>query len=107
MLVEKINAAGGINGREIELIIKDSQGSPEKAIAFANQLIEEEKVFAIIGPTSSGTSLAIKDICEEGKTILMSCAAAEEISDPVAKYVFTTPQQDKYACQWVLKTCND
>jgi branched-chain amino acid transport system substrate-binding protein len=107
MLAEKINLAGGINGRKIELIIKDAQASPEKAIAFANQLIEEEKVLAIIGPTSSGTSLAIKEICEEGKTLLLSCAAAEAISEPVASFVFTTPQQDRYACELILKTMND
>ena len=107
MLVEGINNAGGINGVKIELIIKDSQANSEKAISFANQLIEEEKVFAIIGPTSSGTSLAIKEICEEGQTLLMSCAAAEEISNPVASHVFTTPQQDKYAVLAVLQTMKD
>jgi branched-chain amino acid transport system substrate-binding protein len=107
MLVDEINAKGGVNGRTIELILKDSQASPEKAIGFANQLIEEDQVFAIIGPTSSGTSMAIKDICEKGQTINMSCAAAESISNPVAKWVFTTPQQDRYAAQWVLKTMQD
>ncbi len=107
MLVDKINADGGIDGMKIELIVKDSQANGDKAIAFANQLIEEDQVFAIIGPTSSGTSLAIKEICEEGQTILMSCAAAEAISNPVASYVFTTPQQDRYAVQWVLKTMQE
>lgn len=107
MLVDRINEDGGIDGMKIELIIKDSQASGDKAIAFANQLIEEEQVFAIIGPTSSGTSLAIKEICEEGETILMSCAAAEAISNPVASHVFTTPQQDRYAAQWVLKTMQE
>jgi len=43
MMVEEINAKGGINGNKIELIIKDSAASPEKAISFAKQLIEEEK----------------------------------------------------------------
>jgi branched-chain amino acid transport system substrate-binding protein len=97
MLVEDINAKGGISGTKIELIIKDSGASPEKAISFAKQLIEEEKVFAIIGPSTSGETMAIKNIAEEGKTILLSCAAAEVIVNPVAKYVFKTPQMDKHA----------
>jgi branched-chain amino acid transport system substrate-binding protein len=97
MLAEEINAKGGINGTKIELVIKDSGGSPEKAISFAKQLIEEEKVFAIIGPSTSGETMAIKNIAEEGKTILISCAAAEVIVNPVAKYVFKTPQMDKHA----------
>jgi branched-chain amino acid transport system substrate-binding protein len=107
MLVEKINAKGGINGHKLEIIIRDSQGNPEKAVTFAKQLIEEDMVFAIIGPTTSGDSLAIKNICEEGKTINLSCAAAEGISNPVAKYVFTTPQQDRYAAMWVYKTMQE
>ena len=49
----------------------DHQGlgaSPEKAISFAKQLIEEEKVFAIIGPSTSGETMAIKNLAEESKT---------------------------------------
>lgn len=97
MLVEEINAKGGINGKTIELIIKDSQANPEKAISFAKQLIDEEKVFAIIGPSTTGETMAIKNIAEEGKTILLSCAAAEVIVNPMAKFVFKTPQMDKHA----------
>ncbi len=97
MLVEDINANGGIIGKKIELIIKDSGGNPEKAVSFAKQLIEEEKVFAIIGPSTSGETMAIKNIAEEGKTILLSCAAAEVIVNPLAKYVFKTAPKDSYA----------
>ncbi|HUJ19575.1 MAG TPA: ABC transporter substrate-binding protein [Nitrospirota bacterium] len=97
MLVEDLNAKGGVNGTKIELVIKDSGASPEKAVSFAKQLIEEEKVFAIIGPSTSGETMAIKNIAEEGRTILLSCAAAEVIVNPVAKYVFKTPQKDSYA----------
>src|SRR5512138_1706038 len=75
MMVDKINAEGGINGQKLELIIKDSAGSPEKAVSFAKQLIEEEKVLAILGPSTSGETLAIKNLCEESQVILMSCAA--------------------------------
>jgi branched-chain amino acid transport system substrate-binding protein len=104
MLLEKTNAAGGINGHPVELIIKDSQASAEKAISFAKQLIEEEQVLAIIGPSTSGESMAIKDICQEGQMILLSCAAAETIVDPVASYVFKTPQKDSYAAIWIFQT---
>jgi len=95
MLVAETNKKGGILGRKVELIVKDSGASPEKAFSFAKQLIEEQKVFAIIGPSTSGESLKIKSLAEESKTILMSCAAAEEIVVPVAKWVFKTPQKDR------------
>jgi branched-chain amino acid transport system substrate-binding protein len=97
MLVAETNKKGGIQGRQIQLIIKDSGASPEKAISFAKQLIEEEKVFAIIGPSTSGETMKIKGVAEAGKTILLSCAAAEAIVNPQAKYVFKTPQKDSDA----------
>jgi branched-chain amino acid transport system substrate-binding protein len=104
MLVDEINARGGINGKQLQLIIKDSGANPEKAISFTKQLIEEEKVFAIIGPSTSGETMKIKNICEKAGTILVSCAAAEVIVNPVAKYVFKTPQKDSHAVMKIYET---
>jgi ABC-type branched-subunit amino acid transport system substrate-binding protein len=61
LFVNQINAEGGINGQKLELVLKDSAASAEKAVSFAKQLIEEEKVLAIIGPSTSGETLRIKD----------------------------------------------
>jgi branched-chain amino acid transport system substrate-binding protein len=106
MVVDGINKSGGILGRQVELIVKDSGASSEKAISFARQLIEEENVVAIIGPTTSGESMAIKDICEKASVPLISCASAETIVDPVAKYVFKVPQKDNYIVEWLYRTMN-
>ncbi len=107
MLADEINAKGGVNGHKVELVIKDSGANPEKAISFAKQLIEEEKVFAIIGPSTSGETMKIKKIAEEGKTLLLSCAAAQVIVNPVAKYVFKTPQKDSHAVQKIYGAMKD
>jgi branched-chain amino acid transport system substrate-binding protein len=104
MLVDKLNASGGLLGRPVELLVKDSGGSPEKAVSFAKQLIEEQKVLAIVGPSTSGETLQIKGLCEEAGMILISCAAAEVIVNPQAKYVFKTPQKDSQAAAWIFKT---
>lgn len=104
MLVEQTNADGGINGKQVELIIKDSGASPEKAISFAKQLIEEEQVVAVIGPSTSGETMKIKKIFEQAGTPLVSCAAAEVIVNPVARYVFKTPQKDSYAATKIFQT---
>ncbi len=106
MMVDKINADGGVLGKKIKLIIKDSGANPEKAISFAKQLIEEEKVLAILGPSTSGETMKIKNICEQGKTILISCGAAEVIVNPVAKYVFKTPQKDSFAVKKIFMEMN-
>jgi branched-chain amino acid transport system substrate-binding protein len=102
MLAEEVNAKGGINGHKVELFIMDSGANPEKAVSFAKQLIEEKKVLAILGPSTSGETMKIKGISEEGKTILLSCAAAEVIVNPVAKWVFKTPQKDSDAIQAIF-----
>ncbi len=102
MLAAKLNESGGINGRTIELIIKDTAGKPENAISLTKQLIDEEKVLAILGPSTSGETMAIKNICQENKTILLSCAAAETIVNPVASYVFKTPQKDSDAARRIF-----
>jgi branched-chain amino acid transport system substrate-binding protein len=104
MLADDANAAGGIGGRRIELIIRDSQGNAEKAISFAKQLIEEEHVLAILGPSTSGESMKLKSLCDDNQTILVSCAAAETIVNPVATWVFKTPQMDSFAAQMIYTT---
>ncbi len=104
LLVEQINSKGGINGEKIVYISKDSMGNPEKAILLAKELVEQEKVIAILGPSTTGESLKIKDYCNENQVILISCAAAEEIVSPVLKYVFKTPQKDSDAARRIFET---
>jgi branched-chain amino acid transport system substrate-binding protein len=104
MLTDQANAAGGIAGRKVQLIIKDSQGSAEKAVSFARQLIEEEDVLAIIGPSTSGESMKLKGLCDEAEMILLSCAAAETIVNPPAKWVFKVAPMDSFAAQMIFST---
>ena len=106
MLVDDINKSGGLLGRQVQLIIKDSGASSEKAISFAKQLIDEEGVVAIIGPTTSGESMAIKDICDKAGMPLISCASSEAIVNPASKYVFKTPQKDNFIVEWIYGTMN-
>ena len=103
MLTEQVNARGGIAGHKVKLIVKDTGASPEKAVSFARQLIDEEKVFAIIGPSTSGETMAVKGIAEEGKTLLISLAAAEVIVNPVASHVFKTAQKDSHAAALIFQ----
>lgn len=107
MLVEELNRTKVVGGHTIELIIKDSGGSSEKAVSFARQLIEEERVFAIIGPSTSGETLKIKRLCDQSKTLLISCASAELIINPVAPYVFKTAPSDSLAARKIFMTMNE
>jgi branched-chain amino acid transport system substrate-binding protein len=106
MLVDEVNERGGVLGRQVQLIIKDSMYDPSKAISFAKELIDEDNVVAIIGPTGSGETMAIKDICQKAGVPLISCASAETIVDPVAKYVFSTPQRSDYIAESIFGEMN-
>jgi branched-chain amino acid transport system substrate-binding protein len=99
MMVERINAAGGVNGHPLEVIIYDTETSAEKCVTMTDRLINQDNVLAIIGPTISGNSLAIIETVTSAEIPLVSCAASTMIIEPVAEryWVFKTPQTDKEA----------
>jgi branched-chain amino acid transport system substrate-binding protein len=102
MLVEELNAAGGINGEEIVLTLYDDGGDPNKARTFATRLIEDDEVTAIIGGTTTGTSMSILDVAEGEAIPFISLAGAISIIDPVRGYVFKTPHTDRMACEKIF-----
>ena len=65
MAIERANAAGGINGKKIDLIVYDSEASADKALVFVKKLITEDKVSVILGPDFSGTVRAVLPVIEE------------------------------------------
>lgn len=99
MMEEQINAAGGINGHELDMIVYDDETSAEKCATLTTRLIEQDNVLAIVGPTTSGNSLAIIDLVTNAEIPLVSCAASVNIVTPVEEryWVFKTPQTDKEA----------
>jgi len=102
MIVEQINAKGGIDGHKIELIVEDDASEEGKAVLAAKKLIESDKVLAVVGPSTSGNTLAIVKQFEESKTPLISCAASVLIVEPVKPYIFNTPQTDRTAVNKIL-----
>jgi branched-chain amino acid transport system substrate-binding protein len=65
--VESINAGGGVKGRKIELVMRDTQGDPTKAVNATQELISQAKVHAIWGPVNSGEALATTPIMARAK----------------------------------------
>ena len=97
MIGKMINEAGGINGVPVELFIEDTVGDETKSVNAVKKLINSDNVLAIIGTSRSGTTMAVIPIVEKAEVPLISCAAAESIVNPVRKWVFKTPQQDRHA----------
>jgi branched-chain amino acid transport system substrate-binding protein len=104
MVAKMINDKGGINGVPIELVIEDSVGDATKAVNAVKKLINSDNVLAIVGPSRSGTTMAVIPIVEKAETPLISCAAAETIVEPVKKWVFKTPQSDRFAVLRIYET---
>lgn len=114
MIVDEINAAGGVLGRQIQLIVEDDQGVEENTVNALQKLINLDQVCAIIGPTRSGNAIAAAPICEEAGVPLLSCAAAytqlfpgNDPSQPLYRYVFKTPQNDSHCARRIFQDCKD
>ena len=104
MIAEEINNAGGINGNKLELIVYDTEGDATKANLAVKKLFTRDKVCAVIGPSLSGTSMAVKDLAEKYKKPIVSCAASYKIvwddkKGQARKWVFKTPQTDTMAAE--------
>jgi len=96
ILVEQVNSQGGVLGRPLEVIVKDDESVPDGAVKGANDLIEQG-VVAIIGPSTTPSTMPLKEICQEAGVPLVACAAGKTITDPVASYVFAVPQTNALA----------
>lgn len=106
LAVKKINAEGGINGRPLELVIGDTQGEPTKAVTIAKKFINVDHVAAVIGPTRTGTGMAVKKVFDKAKTPIFMTVGG----DPVImggkfgsfKWIFKSPQRSSVAVKKVL-----
>ncbi|WP_136513331.1 ABC transporter substrate-binding protein [Geomonas edaphica] len=102
LLANELNAKGGINGSKVEVVVYDTGGDATKAVQLANKLIKNDKVVAIVGPSTTGESMAVIPIAEKEQVPLISCAAGIKITDPVKKWVFKTPANDHVAAEKIL-----
>jgi branched-chain amino acid transport system substrate-binding protein len=90
LAVEEVNAAGGINGRKLELVIRDDGGNPGDAVRVAEELVSREKVDLLAGGFLSHIGLALTDFAKQKKTFFL---ATEPLTDKIVwqngnKYTF-------------------
>ena len=102
LYVEKLNAAGGVLGRKLQLVSYDSAGDAEKARTFAKRLIEQDKVDVIVGGSTTGETMAVVPLAEAAGVPFISLAGAVVIVEPVKKWVFKTPHTDRMACERIF-----
>lgn len=95
MAVKKINEAGGVNGREIQLFVEDDGSDPSKATTAANRLVVQQDVDAMIGGATSTLCFAVKDFVEQqGVPFITTSGSNPDLTTPDNKFFFRLHQSD-------------
>lgn len=103
MYVEEVNADGGIDGRQVELVHYDTGGKAKEAVGFVKRLIQKDDVDVIVGGSTSGSTMAVIPEVERAGVPLISLAGSIKIIDPVKKWVFKTPHTDRMAAAKIFE----
>lgn len=98
--IADINAAGGLLGRKLTLVTRDDTSAPPKSIQNMSDLIDNEKVSAVFGPTNSGNAMAWKHIANQKKTpVIGNVASGTDITKPMSpgaeNYMFRVSMVDR------------
>lgn len=101
LLAEQLNADGGIDGREVELIIEDNQSTEDGAATAASALLGQEEVDILLGASRTGPSLAMRPLAEQAEVPMISLAANQAIVEG-SEWVFKTAQNDRVVLERIV-----
>jgi branched-chain amino acid transport system substrate-binding protein len=103
MMVDEVNAAGGINGHPLEVILYDDESDSTKAQTMATRLVEQDEVLAMIGTSGSGPCTFMEPVATDNKVPMVACAASEPIVNDEEgnerEWTFMTPQSSNQAAR--------
>lgn len=107
MAVEEINAAGGINGRPLEIVVQDSKSDPTQSAQIATMFTEDDTILAEIGDFSSGACIAAAPIYEEAGMVQLSPTASNPDYTLQGDYMFSifgkTTDEGRFIADYLLK----
>lgn len=108
LAVEEINAAGGVNGKKIQLVVEDDQGRPEQAKTVVSKLINQDKVQAVLGEVASTNSLAAAPVAQEAKIPMITPSSTNpkvtEVGDYISRVCFIDPFQGSVMAKFAANT---
>ena len=93
--MDEVNKAGGINGRQVEVIFEDEKDSPTACVNAVQKLINVDKVIAIIGPMTSGGVLAAGPTAESAKTVCVTPTATSPKVSGMGEFVCRGCSRDR------------
>jgi branched-chain amino acid transport system substrate-binding protein len=110
MALDEANAAGGVGGLPIAVIVEDNQGRPDEAATAVNKLIVQDRVIAVLGEVASSNSLAAAPICQEAKVPMITPAstnpAVTEVGDYIFRICFIDPFQGTVMARFARQSLN-
>lgn len=114
--IDEINEQGGINGRPLEMVMEDTESTPTKAVMALKKILEAEDVVAIIGPTLTGTAMAMRGFIEQegisafmhsGGDVILKAPLKKDDPASLPKWTFKSPYKAADAmgkiCQYMSK----
>src|SRR5215203_3972376 len=108
MAADELNKAGGVNGRQIQIITEDDQGEPNKAATVVTKLINQDKVQALLGEVASSNSLAAAPKAQEARVPMISPSstnpAVTQVGDYIFRVCFIDPFQGEVMAKFAANT---
>ncbi len=116
LAIDEVNAQGGINGSKLEMIMGDTESNPTKAVMALKKVLESEDVVAIIGPTTTGTAMAMRGFIEKeqiptfmhsGGDVILKAPLKKDDPSSLPKWTFKSPYKAADAmgkiCEYMSK----
>ena len=106
LLADQLQAEGGIDGREVELIIEDDQSTEDGAAQAMDKLVNQDEVDIVLGASRTGPSLAMRPIAEASQVPMISLAANAAIVEG-SEWVFKSAQNDRVVIERMVEYMAD
>jgi branched-chain amino acid transport system substrate-binding protein len=108
LAIEEVNAAGGVLGKQLELISEDNRSTPGESATIAKKLITRDKVVALLGEVASGRSLEVAPIAQAAQIPMISPSSTNpkvtETGDYIFRVCFTDPFQGKLLAEFAKRS---
>ena len=107
LAIEEINAAGGVKGRQLQVLVEDDEGKPESAAAVVQKLIDQDKVVAVLGEVASSRSLAAAPICQRAGIPMITPSSTNPKVTEVGDYIFRVCFIDEFQGKVMAQVAKD
>lgn len=107
MLVNDLNAKGGVDGRPVEMVYYDTEGKPDVAVRVINRLVKSDDVDAVLGPIASWEAIAVKQVLDRAGVPTLMLSATRASVDPQTECMFKLPVDDAIVVSRIYKYLAD